>query len=143
MQWDGGEHDEREDPPLRERHREAAEECDEQLDELADLPAHGVLDEHRVTDIRLMTSPLLVCWLKKPTWSKGSTASSTTRGVRPGLRSLEELRAAALEQQLGSTLACWRRGERGLRPWRREPLAALLVCPKGEVMGGDKEEAAP
>jgi hypothetical protein len=38
----------REDPPLRERHRKAAEEHDEQLDDITDLPAHGVLDEHRV-----------------------------------------------------------------------------------------------
>jgi hypothetical protein len=39
---DGGEHDEREEPPLRERDREAAEERDEQLDELAGLLAHGI-----------------------------------------------------------------------------------------------------
>jgi len=45
---DGGEHDEREEPALREGHGEATDEGDEQLDELADLLAHGVLDEHRV-----------------------------------------------------------------------------------------------
>jgi hypothetical protein len=45
---DGGEHDEREEPALRERDGEAAEERDDQLDELADLLAHGVLDERRV-----------------------------------------------------------------------------------------------
>jgi hypothetical protein len=43
---DGGKHDE---PPLPGRHREATEERDEQLDDIADLPAHEVLDEHRVS----------------------------------------------------------------------------------------------
>jgi len=45
---DGGEHDEREEPALREGDGEAAREGDEQLDALADLLAHGVLDEHGV-----------------------------------------------------------------------------------------------
>jgi hypothetical protein len=45
---DGGQHDQGEQPSLHEGDDETAEEGDHQLDELADLLAHGVLDEHRV-----------------------------------------------------------------------------------------------
>jgi hypothetical protein len=45
---DGGHHDQGEQPSLREGDDEAAEEGDDELDELADLLAHGVLDEHGV-----------------------------------------------------------------------------------------------
>jgi hypothetical protein len=89
-------------------------------------------------DIPPMTSSVLVCWSKKPTWSKGSTASSTTRGVWPRLRNLEELRAAAW-----LCLGVLEKRTKGVAPMEEGALAALLVCPKGEVNGVDKEEAAP
>jgi hypothetical protein len=103
----------------------------------------------------------LLCWSTKATWMKGSTVSSTACGVQPGLRSLEELQAAALEELQEAALeqlqaAAWHclgmleKRRKGLCPGRREPLAALLGPPteerkkwKGRVKGGDKEAAGP
>jgi hypothetical protein len=64
--------------------------------------------------------------------------------VRPGLHSLEELRAAALEQLRAEAWLCLgvlEKRRKGLCPGRREPLAALLGLPiEEEKMEGESEE---
>jgi hypothetical protein len=69
---------------------------------------------------------------------KGSMASSAACGVQPGLCSLEELRAAALEQLRAAAwfwLGMLEKRREGLRPGR-EPLAALLGPPIEEGKNG-------
>jgi hypothetical protein len=77
-------------------------------------------------DIQPMTSPVLLCWSKKPTWSKGSIASSSAHGVRPVLHSLEELRAAAW-LYLG-VLENWRKGA---APMVKGAVSSPTGMPKG------------
>jgi hypothetical protein len=70
----------------------------------------------------------------KATWTKGSTASDAARGVLPGLRSLEELRAAALEQLRAAAWLCL-----GMLEKRRKEAVAMeeaaTGCPAGLPKG--------